>query len=167
VKIEIEEKLQLLVGKQLSRSTRAADMECMKFGILNKEFEGELLNIGEYGLHLQSPWRIVRNDKIVIGSMDLSWEVRGGRNLRDLNMKILTTKSLTVTSISADNFGGFTLHFENNVVLEVIPCLSSKSEHAEYWRLLDNVNNGHLVVGGDGLYNTPEKDNHQDKEKSE
>jgi hypothetical protein len=141
-----------LVGLPLTRTTRAADMECMKFGTLNKkDKKGVMQNYGEFGLHLQCPWRLTNDKEIIVGSFDLyeqtnetreyddnfNWDIING-NLRDVKLrKLISTEICIVKSAIADKFGGLQIIFENNLILTIIPVTTSKSG-IEYWRLLDN-----------------------------
>ncbi len=148
----INQILKDLIGLPLTRTTRAADMECLKFGTqirLNKE--GDLLNYGEFGLHLQCPWRFTNEKGIIVGSADLfeqvdenaeytenfDWDIKGG-NLRDVKLwDLIAEKAHIVKSVNADKYGGLQIDFESNIVLTVFSTISSKS-YNEYWRLMDN-----------------------------
>jgi hypothetical protein len=75
--------------------------------------------------------------------------IQGG-NLRDVRLrKLIESGKYIVTSIEADDFGGFELIFSNDIRLTIFPTISSKSIYSEYWRLLDNRSNEskHVVVG--------------------
>jgi hypothetical protein len=91
--------LQVLVGLELSRQTRAGSMQCFQFGELI--IIDEKKTIGDYGLHLQCPWRIINENEIIIGSEDVcepidenaeydenfNWDEDG--NLRDVKLNLL------------------------------------------------------------------------------
>jgi hypothetical protein len=73
LKEQIETHLQQLIGLRLSGSTRAANMECLKFGELHQlEKSGEEILIGDFALHLQCPWRFTDDRNILIGSLDVN-----------------------------------------------------------------------------------------------
>lgn len=165
---EVEKILKQLVGLELTKTTRAGAMECLKFGVFYKRDRKGIDNqIGIFGLHLQCPWRITKNDIILVGSDDVveqpdekgefddsfDWDVQGG-NLRDVKLEnMLKSEKLVVKSVVADNLGGFQLVFHNNITLSVFPTSSSKSFYSEYWRLLVNKNNPkHFVVSIGGVY---------------
>lgn len=147
--------LQKLIGLPLTRTTRAANMECLKFGTLHfKDQNGMILNYGEFGLHLQCPWRFTNEREIIVGSNDLyeqadetaeydenfDWE-KINANLRDIKLDIIITDNENIVeSAFADKYGGLQIFFKSNIVLTVFPDISSKANN-EYWRLLDN---GHL-----------------------
>jgi hypothetical protein len=168
MKNEIKQKLQQLIGCEFTRTTRAANMECLKFGILYiSDFKNIKRQVGKFGLHLQCPWRITKDNTLLVGSDDLveqseetaeydenfDWDVQGG-NLRDVKLELfLSSGKYLVKSVEVDDFGGFELTFNDNVKLTVFPTLSSKSTYSEYWRLLDNrsENKEHFAVGSFGI----------------
>ncbi|NLZ74118.1 MAG: hypothetical protein GX905_09970 [Bacteroidales bacterium] len=170
MKEKIQDCLKQLIGLPLTRTTRAADMECIKFGTLyEKDNKGVEWQVGEFGLHLQCPWRITKDNVILVGSDDLleqpnenagydenfHWDTKGG-NLRDVKLKaFIKTQKHLVLSVVADELGGFELILSNNVKLTAFPALSSKNKYSEYWRLLDNrgdkASNFHFIVTPNGI----------------
>jgi len=173
MKDKIEKELRQLVGLEFTRTTRAAYMECLKFGILFSTLkDGKEVNIGQFGLHLQCAWRITKKNGILVGDLDrydqpdefanydenFNWDTVSG-NLRDVRLSnILKENKLIVQAVKADNFGGFEILFENNMQLTVFPNLSNKSEYNELWRLMDNRKNNkrHFVVCVTKYYETKE-----------
>ncbi|GAB2476160.1 hypothetical protein [Algoriphagus taiwanensis] len=165
MKEKIQRTLDKLIGLELTRTTRAANMECLKFGqeLVTDKVDG-LINVGQFGIHLQCPWRITNGQKILIGHNDVyeqsdqdakydpdfDWD-RPGVNLRDKKLQELIDKNLTVEKVTADDFGGFSIHFNDNISLTTFPTTSLENE---YWRVLDNrpTSKGHFVVGGDGIW---------------
>lgn len=166
MKEDIKAKLEQLVGLRLTRTTRAANMECLKFGphLIMDKLEGSL-NIGTFGIHLQCPWRITKGSTILVASHDVyeqpdpaakydpdfNWD-RPNANLRDRKLDALITKSdLLVEKIACEDVGGFEISFNDSVKLSIFPASSSEYE---YWRLLDNrtTPDSHFVVGGQGIW---------------
>jgi hypothetical protein len=149
---KINKILQNLVGLPLTRTTRAANMECLKFGTFYlKDQKGKTWNYGEFGLHLQCPWRLTNDNEIIVGSDNLyeqadetadydenfNWEELNA-NLRDVKLnKFISDKKHIVISAIADKFGGLQIIFDSNTVLTVFPVIASKANN-EHWRLLDN-----------------------------
>lgn len=168
MKEQIERHLRQLIGLRLTATTRAANMECLKFGhLLETNKSGQQIQIGEFGLHLQCPWRFTSETKILIGSLDLyepvdetaeydehfDWEKPNG-NLRDFKLQeLITTQDLTAISVVADSFGGFDIFFSNGIKFSVFPAYSKIDQYSEYWRLLTNkaTKKNHFVVGGSGV----------------
>ena len=162
MKSNIERALSVLIGLDLTRTTRAANMECLKFGVKEKTDEEGTWNVGLYGLHIQAPWRIVSKNHIMIGSFDLyepienrnykedfDWD-EAGKNLRDKKLEtLLQEDGLKVTHVLADNYGGLDILFKNSLHLQIFPALSKKGQHSEFWRFIDNtgLESTHIVVG--------------------
>ncbi|GHV43885.1 hypothetical protein FACS1894180_4310 [Bacteroidia bacterium] len=167
MKKEIAKVLKQLIGYKLTRSTRMGATECLKFGILYSiDHKGIEWQIGEFAIHLQCPWRITKNDTLIVGSDDVSeqpdenaeydenfnWDIQGG-NLRDVKLQsFIKLGKCMVQSITTDDFGGFELTFIDNIKLTVFPALSSKN-FGEHWRLLDNRNGTkcHYVIDTCGV----------------
>src|SRR5687768_14528826 len=66
------EALSSLVALPLWRATRAMNMEMFTFGERRKQLnrKREEVEVGEYALHIQCPWRIVGPDGIAVASED-------------------------------------------------------------------------------------------------
>lgn len=137
-----------LTGLPLSRQTRAANIQCFLFGELT--IVSDKKSVGEFALHLQSPWRLTSATGIIAGSGDLyqqadqtaaydpdfEWD-QFNANLRDIKLeKLLAENKLVVTSAKADAFGGLTLEFNHHISLTVFTDVSAEGEN-EYWRLID------------------------------
>jgi hypothetical protein len=148
---EINKYLADLVGLQLTRKTRAANMQCFQFGVLT--VINDKKSIGEFGLHIQCPWRITNKNEIIVGNNDLyepgdekirddenfNW-MESNSNLRDIKLnKLLLDFKLIIQSSIVDNFGGLNIQFDNEIKLTVFPDSSGKISN-EYWRLIDNRN---------------------------
>ena len=164
----INEHLQQLIALHLTRTTRAANMECFKFGhLLNADKGSNQIDIGEFGLHLQCPWRLTNENQILVADSDLyeqpdenagydedfEWD-KTMANLRDIKLdRILKTEKLIVSTVVSDNFGGFEIIFNDNIKLTVFPNRSSKAYGNEFWRLLDNrpTSKSHFVVTTNGI----------------
>ena len=161
---EIKKALEQLIGFEFTRTTRMGSMECIKFGILYGivDRSGLERQIGEFGIHLQCPWRITKGNTLLVGNDDVvkqpdetakydenfDWDVQMG-NLRDVKMAdFLNSGKYIVQSVKADEFGGFELTFNDNVKLTVFPASSNKNIYSEHWRLLDNrdESKNHFVV---------------------
>ncbi len=165
MKSQIEEKLQYLIGLEMTNNGGAANMEMIQFGTyLVNEKNGFIT--GYYGLHVQCPWRIIQDGKIFVAYFDLYQpdeaqkdlpyeefdEYKG--SLRHQQLRILTRgerKRLKVERVEADDLGGFTLHFTQNTRMEVLPMHSCE---IEYWRLIRHQDKAHFVVEKSGIYDS-------------
>jgi len=140
-----------LIGLPLTRTTRAANMECLKFGtVYRADKDGNEHNVGEFALHLQCPWRLTHEHEMIVGSGDLYQRAdetaeynenydyfEFNENLRDVKLnKLIKDKTITIISAQADTFGGLEICFDNNITLTVFPNIASKADN-ENWRLID------------------------------
>lgn len=158
--------LEVLRGKALWDVSRAANLHSLQFGdhrMVNSPL-GKVKEVGEYALHIQCSWRIVRHDKIVVASRDrfypagdwdqvdeyFDWD-HPGANRCDERMEVFVGEHCpTVTeAISVDEVGGFRLTLERGFNLEVFPDDSTEIEH---WRLFEPGKDlPHAVFSGNQL----------------
>jgi hypothetical protein len=161
--IQTKNKIQELIGLKLTQTSRSSNMECLKFGIKTNE---KNQNIGEFGLHIQTDWRIIKEQKILVGSNDLFEQNSENQsesefdyeigNLRDEKLEqLIKSENLIVSKISTDGIGGLNIHFNNQTELQIIPTNSSESEYNEFWRLIDNrkSESEHIVSRISGIEN--------------
>ena len=150
----------------MSKATRAANVQCFHFGALQTQSRnsGNSL-VGEFGLHIQCPWRIANSQEILVGCEDLyeqpienadynpdfDWD-KPMANLRDIKLqRLLDSNQFKVIAVVADNYGGLEIKFNAGISLTLFPTITSKDEFLEYWRLINNNEMGsHLVVGPSG-----------------
>jgi len=168
---EVRIKLQQLIGLKLSRMALAADMRTLQFGHTEARAGGCV--VGEYGLHVQCPWRLEDDTRIVTGNDDLyvpyeqneqltesfGWEKGGSlqeRVLRDLlkgydpetRQIVNSTNLLTVNAVQTDSAGGFCLSLSGGYRFLVFP----NGTRREAWRLFKPTKDGaksserHFVV---------------------
>ena len=163
MKLQAKNILQELIGFKLTRTTRGADMECLKFGF---KTNNENQNIGEFGLHIQCNWRIVNETNILVGSDDLfepnsenksetDFDYEDG-NLRDEKLgNLISLNDLIISRVYEDGIGGLNIRFTDQIELQIIPTNSSESEYNEFWRLIDNrgVESKHIVARVSGIEN--------------
>jgi hypothetical protein len=168
---EVRIKLQQLIGLKLSRMALAADMRTLQFGHTEARTGGGV--VGEYGLHIQCPWRLDDDARTITGNDDLyvpydqneqlmesfNWEKGGSlqeRVLRDLlkgydpntRQIVNSTDLLIVEAVQADSAGGFCLSLSGGYRFLVFP----NGTRREAWRLFKPSTDGnqpgerHFVV---------------------
>jgi hypothetical protein len=168
---EVRIKLQQLIGLKLSRMALAEDMRTLQFGRTEARAGGGV--VGEYGLHIQCPWRLEDDRRIITGNDDLyvpyeqneeltesfDWEKGGSlqdRALRDLlrgydpntRQIVNSTDLLTVDAVQTDSAGGFCLSLSGGYKFLVFP----NGTRREAWRLFKPSKDGtgsterHFVV---------------------
>jgi hypothetical protein len=165
----------VLIGKPLWRCTRAADMACFQFGARHqcKSARGEDSEVGDYALHIQCSWRIIRGDEILVGREDLfqpgdpaapnadsyfDWQKS---NLQDARLKKLfinDTRQFTVVGTALRAAGELDILFDDELRLEVFPNSSIQTDNVEHWRLFSPSIDAsqadkapHFVFSGIGL----------------
>lgn len=158
----------VLVGKPLSGTFRAVDMEMFEFGeqVPFVDRFGRDRTTGEFRLHVQSVWRIVRDGRIVVGYEDMPFPPTGVpadgfdaneavRNRRDELMDAFLASTLaarTVVAADASELGDIRLEFADGSRLEVFP--SGEHPEIEHWRLL-TPDGSHSVMSGEGMQVMP------------
>jgi hypothetical protein len=143
-------------------------MEMFDFGDrrtrLNRK--GQEVDVGEYALHIQCPWRIVSADEIIVASGDRDYPEDEASDWREFDSNSPSRcearmaawlgehslAPLRVEQVKADNAGGFELLLRFGFMLEVLPAHSLRGEYSEHWRLLrPSMDAGHFVVTGHGV----------------
>ncbi len=149
---EVTNILTALIGLNLSTTSRAANMECLKFGTTSRlsKKRDRMMEVGEFGLHIQCPWHLRDAEKIIVASNDIfepanenqafdenfDWD-KANANLRDVKLSnFLIQFQPIVISCKADVFGGLEINFETGIQLFVFPDASKID--CELWRLIDN-----------------------------
>jgi hypothetical protein len=147
----VKEALAALMGLRWSLSSYAC-LQVFGFGETRPRDGGM---VAEYSLHVQCPWRLVRNGSVICGSFDRFIESAGGNPLDSILMRLFDntkhgrmplenkTGDFVVQEVEADGFGGFTLRLSPDYELSVFPA-GSASEH---WRLFQpGLETPHFVV---------------------
>ncbi len=142
-------------------------MEMFAFGErrirLNRK--GEEVEVGEYSLHIQCPWRIVGPDGIIVGFLDRNYPVEENADWQEFDdegpsrcefqmagwLKEYSGCPLKVEKVEADYVGGFKLFLQHGFVLEAFPANSLQGEYSERWRLFRPSDESHFVVCGYGI----------------
>jgi hypothetical protein len=156
-----------LVSLPLWGAARALNMEMFKFGErrTRPNRKGQLVEVGEYALHIQCPWRIVGPEGVIVGPEDRSYPEdedadwtdfdSDGRSRCEARMEAwlsgYSATPLKVQRVEADSVGGFKTFLQHGFVLEAFPADSLRGEYSEHWRLFGPSNEGHFVVTGYGV----------------
>jgi hypothetical protein len=164
LEIKANEALQCLVGLSWSIARRAASMANFHFG---KITYGEERSYGQFGLHLQCPWRLEHSGSVFVGASDLweaadqddeidwsSWDYEENENLRDSRLQALLggtcpatgssqneTGLLVVESAIVDSLGDVRLSLSGGYSLVIFP----DGLVGEQWRLLPSPEGEHFV----------------------
>ncbi len=157
MKLEIENKLKILRGLPLTNAGRAGGMAWLHFGKLSavKSLNGSEKIIGEYALHIQCSWKLIRvSAGMFTPSCDSTEIVANSYNLsRDAERIIDTIKGeISVLSVEADSKGNLKIIFTENYLLELLADGMDDSNEIEYWRFfIPNNPSPHFVVTNNGI----------------
>jgi hypothetical protein len=158
--------LRVLSGLRLQKVGRALDMLCMHFGDLQTVTfrSGRQGEVGEWALHLQTPWRISVGSRPLVGAKDIytNWETgefveyaeigesRFDRLTDSLNQRLKSPAHYT-KSIVCDGLGGFRMAFDNDLSFDAFSDISHDHPDHELWRLFEPATEkDHFVVATSG-----------------
>ena len=150
---EVKSKLSELIGLRLSIARDAGSTKVFQFGNIRRSPSGRGTS-GDFSLHLQCPWRLVKSGAILTGLGDYFWaedededvdldNYKAG-NLQRVRLQTLfqtydpgtrslvnLSDSMIVLSVNADPLGGFDIELSGDIRLQVFP----DGSRAENWRV--------------------------------
>ncbi len=156
----------VLLRLPLWKSNRAADLEVFHFGgpRMTLDRNHHTVEVGDYTLSVQCPWRITRDDRIIVGNSDLyyppkseaeqplvdfDWDRKINRRDELLRSVFDNTGKLTVSRVDVGDAGAVTISMDNNFKLDLFP---NDSADDEYWRLFrPTIDAPHFVVSSSGV----------------
>ncbi|REG59105.1 hypothetical protein B0G80_1831 [Paraburkholderia sp. BL6669N2] len=146
---EIERRLLVLRGLDLSDVNRAANMLTLGFGPLReaKNFKGVLKHVGQWALHVQCAWRLERAGNTVATQQDLCGSDKEACATADRLRELLVQNGPTVVeAVSASEAGGLELALSGGLCLVIVP---DRIEGSEDWRFFARgVDAAHFVIEG-------------------
>ncbi len=161
MKDEIRTALAPLVGLRFVQPGRGLDLQLWEFSARSKP---------GYALHVGCPWRIIVDDRILVGygdyyrsatvaPLDESERTSGtGARWIDVQLAVLRGRlgpdGARVESVEADGLGGFSLVLSEGIRIEVMPDTSCAphDKYDEYWRVFEQSDNAqHFVVTASGI----------------
>lgn len=151
----IERELQKLVGLRAWGPGLAAGMLTVSFGNRYPDTtrSGKEREVGDYALHIQCAWRLVRGSAVVIGFTDyLAAEGQEGANEVWDRLKQEFSTSPIVKKLSHARAGAFSFTLESDLHLEAFPSLSATNVDEESWRIFTPKSLvSHFVVTPSGI----------------
>lgn len=172
---DIEAALGALAGLPLRRMERVGELLALHFGELHAvaDPEGGTREVGALALHVSCSWRLVDEERILVGAGDLltpsdpeaelesfDWNEPGASWL-DVRLGELAGELAAgppvVRGISVDPFSGFALTLDRGLRFEAFPD-STPTGHVstEFWRLLrPGTDAPRLAVGTFGVETQP------------
>ena len=167
MKTEVAVALTPLLGQPIWAAGRSADLVWLQIGARRTVAtrDNGQREVGTYALHLAGPWRIISQERILVGSADLltpadpgadietfDWDVPGA-NWLDVRLEELWSGFGSavprIEGVEPDQYGGFSLHLSGGMRLELFPNATPTGDVAtEFWRLLQPGSEAPQVVVG-------------------
>ncbi|MBI5062831.1 MAG: hypothetical protein HZB87_05040 [Desulfatitalea sp.] len=154
-----------LIGLPLSVVRHATDLLNLQFGQITRK---GTRSWGQYALHIQAPWRIIDNNKILVGRADHwnpveeitdrdKWYESPHPSLEDkfweefiggidpiTNSFEGKSPRISVRLVKENSIGDLNIEFSNGFQLQVFGCGTDD----EFWRLLEpGRGTDHYVIG--------------------
>ncbi len=151
-----------LMGKRLRYIVRSCDLIDFGFGdtFIRKNRHGKNVEVAAFALHLQCPFRITRQDRILIGSDDLFFSSSSGDDNMDLRMKdtcILDDKlKLLQDLFSKESVTGVSMSPCGDIFLQLstlnVSAFCTGSTGNEMWRFFETgTDKPHIICTGLGF----------------
>lgn len=155
-----------LEGQAFRKIGRASDMCWISFGktIIVKDYKGNDVEKGTYALHIQCPWRIIKNStqKLLLTSNDIyesssnlqwteefEWD-RMGNNLFDENVKQWNDENgIYVLNVDISQLGDIRINFSNGMTFESFLDISTDDEAWRFFKC--NSKDKHMICSGLGI----------------
>lgn len=152
------EKIKIIVGASFKDIGRAGNTLWITAGndIINNGTERR-----KYSIHVQCPWRITKNSKIILASGDIyipssnyqyteeegfQWDILGNNKFDEyIASEKIFLQDLVVKNVHVDELGGLKIIFNNQTVFE---SFINSSIDDEFWRFIEYNHNSseHVVV---------------------
>lgn len=160
-----------LIGLNLQYAGRASNLFWLGFGeLISVTRRGKTEELAEYALDIQCSWRIIKDNKILVGSRDFysprtgwneenddfDWDVQGNNRFDERIESFIenTKEHVDVERVEPDEVGGLKIFLSQGYLLEVFPDTSEDDEYSEFWRFFNRRENSpHFVVTGNGIEN--------------
>lgn len=160
-----------LIGLNLQYAGRASNLFWLGFGeLISVTRRGKTEELAEYALDIQCSWRIIKDNKILVGSRDFysprtgwneenddfDWDVQGNNRFDERIESFIenTKEHVAVERVEPDEVGGLKIFLSQGYLLEVFPDTSEDDEYSEFWRFFNRRENSpHFVVTGNGIEN--------------
>jgi hypothetical protein len=163
-----------VIGLKLSIARNAGTMKVFHFGEPRAHPNGGTM--GLFALHIQCPWRIVSNNRIITGSADYwypgdpniplrNWKAGGAEpSLQEKRLLELfqgydpqtqscenITELLDVESVKADVYGGVEIQLSGGYLLQIVPVSGTEDPDDEIWRLFQPYG-AHFIARANGAF---------------
>lgn len=148
------EALNSLLGEHAWTPGIVAGMLTMSFGpaVMSLRRKGEARITGTIAVHIQCPWRIVRDSKIAVGSADYRAIEDEDAAIDTIHQRLVALFADAPTVIAIEDLQGsaFRLRFSNDMFLDAVPT-QSIADDSEFWRIFRAGSEApHFVVVPEG-----------------
>jgi hypothetical protein len=149
IRKEVEKRLSVLCGLELSGVNHATDMLTLSFGPLRQvtNFKGVAKSVGAWALHVQCAWRLEEAGHAVATEADLRGpDEKAHASARCLQGILLARGFSAVEAVTAHEAGGLDLLLSHGFLLTVVPDGVAGEED---WRFfVPGSNAEHFVISG-------------------
>lgn len=134
---------------------RCSDMIWISFGkkIFTVNHRNEEVQKSEYEFHIQCPFRIIRDNNILLSNYDIyevqqkasneEWDVYGNNKYdKTVNEMLLPILPLKVIKVNSSKIGDIEILLEKNIVINIFV---NSSDFVEEWRFINNNTGEHYV----------------------
>jgi hypothetical protein len=148
MKKTVHQALAPLMGLPLCHIGRSGNMVLLQFGELREisARDGGTHAVHEWTVQVQCPWRITQGTRIVVAYRDFYYSDVPLKNLDVMSKSRFNTVLDTlckefelnpprVSSVEADDTGGFSLRLNADYRLEVFPA--ENTESGKHWRIFE------------------------------
>lgn len=152
----VKKRMQVLIGAKWIIAGRSSGLAW--FGFVINDFD--------FALHVQSSFRIIIDNRIIVANLDMyeptielqkkpdfdwdtyDWEPKGNNCYDTWILKFRKGEhSGTVKNINISNLGDITIEIDNGMIIEVFVNTSLN----ECWRFFERNSDEHLIITGNGL----------------
>ena len=151
-----------LVGLRAWGGHLAADMLTIQFGEEQTVIQRSGPNkLGQFALHIQSPWRIAKKGTIVVAQQvylvaDGDDEIHADWDTVALllpDVPSVTQDRPTAKTVTVEPPAGFLMTLDNDMSIQVFPSERTTDRETEAWRIFEpGRDNRHFVVMSDGSH---------------
>lgn len=149
IRKQIEQRLSVLIGLDLSGAGRAADMLTLQFGPIREMTtkRGTVKHVGAWALHIQCAWKIECADEVFAGSPDFAVSDEATRAaLERIRGLIADNGPLIVERVMVGDNGGVSISMSRQLRLSIV---TDAAPDEEDWRFFEPGSEGnHFVIQG-------------------
>ena len=151
----IRTQLEQLVGLPVCGANLGCEMLMIQFGAEQSVISNRgTKTVGQFALHIQSPWRLSEKDKVVVGRQDyFENDDNGWFKAMAKVVETFVQDRPTVMSLDLIRPAGMLVTLSEDRTIDVFPDAGITAKEVEAWRFLEPAKkHGHTVVMSDGSF---------------